>query len=90
MNYEYYKHFNNFWIPIYKRQVLNAKEENNISTLISIYNNIDNNWHLQDYKNKIFKVLDISYLSKKVDIDSDILKIYFKQKKKKELLYECY
>ena len=89
MNYEYFIHFKEFWIPIYRKQILNAKYDNDNETLRAIYKNINDNWHLQDYKNYIFELLGISYLSDKVDIQPDIIEIYFKYKNRKELLYEC-
>ena len=86
INYKYYEHFMEFWLPIYRKQVDNAKYENNHEALNEIYLNIDKNWHLQEYKDYIFKKLGIKYLLP--DIDSNIISIYFKNKKKKEMLYD--
>lgn len=85
LNYRYFEHFMEFWIPIYRKQILNAKYENDNQTLRIIHENINRNWHLQDYKKYIFKKLGINFID---DIDSNIIKIYFKHKKKREMLYD--
>ena len=87
MNYKYYEHFNDFWIPIYRHQVQEAKIENDEDTLNIIYKNIDKNWHLQEYKYQIFESLGIRYLKEsniKIDIEqSEIFKKY------EGLIYLC-
>lgn len=86
LNNNYFEHFMEFWVPIYRRQVLNAKYDNDKQALKEIYDNIDKNWHLQDTKEYIHKKLGLEFMSG--DIDSQIIGIYFKHKKKKELLYD--
>jgi len=86
LNYRYYEHFMEFWLPIYRKQVQNAKYENDKQELINIYNNIDKHWSLQEYKEIIFEELGISHIVP--DIDSNIISTYFKHKRKKERLYE--
>ena len=87
MNYEYYECWIEFWLPIYRQQVIECKLENNSKALLEIYNNINKNLTLKEYKEYIFELLGIKYLTNN-DVDSVIIKSYFKNKKKKELLYD--
>ena len=72
----YYEHFNNFWIPIYRKQVLDAKYNNDTELLNCIYENINKNWNLKEYKIIIFKKLGIEYIDK----NEIIIRNYFKNK----------
>jgi len=87
LNYKYYEHFMDFWLPIYRNQVLRAKYDNDKEELSRIYDNIDKHWSLQEYKNIIFNELGINHMVP--DIDGETISMYFKHKRKKEKLYEC-
>ena len=87
MDYEYYEYFMKYWLPVYRKQILECKYENDTEALLEIYENINKSWHLKEYKKIVFEKLGINYISTQPDIDSTILKIYFKNKRKKELLY---
>lgn len=58
----YYESFKKYWIPVYRKQIFKAKFENDKETLKVIKDNIDKNWHLQEYKYEIFKELGIIYI----------------------------
>lgn len=58
----YYHHFCEFWLPIYRKQVLDAKYDNNTKLLLEIKTNILKNWHLEDYKILIIEKLGLKYL----------------------------
>lgn len=90
LDYRSYEDFVKWWLPVYRKQVIEVKIENDSLALQEIYNNIDKNWNLQKYKYLIFKELGISYLTeeykqvKKVEnADSIIIESFFKHKEKK-------
>lgn len=64
LDYIYYESFIDFWIPIYRRQIFKAKFNNDNAALKDIYDNIDKNWYLQNYKDYIFEILNIKYLKR--------------------------
>lgn len=61
-NYRFYEDWLNFWLPIYRKQVLNSKMEDNQEALEEIKINILKNKSLYEYKDFIFEKLGISYL----------------------------
>lgn len=62
LNYKFYEEWTNFWIPIYRKQILNAKIENDKIALQEIKLNILKNQSLKDYTELIFEQLGIKYL----------------------------
>lgn len=61
-NYRFYEDWIHFWLPIYRKQVLNAKLEENDEALKEIKINILKNKSLDEYKDFIFEKLGINYL----------------------------
>lgn len=62
-NKNYFEHFCEFWLPIYKRQVTEAKLEENKHALSEIMLNLVKNIHLtDDEKRYIAKRIGIYYL----------------------------
>lgn len=59
---DYYFDFKEFWVPIYRKQIMNAKFDNDTETLKCIKSNILKNWYLKDYQDIILKELCIEYL----------------------------
>lgn len=59
---EYYFDFKDFWYPIYRKQILDAKFNDNKEALLEIKNNILKNWNLKEYKDLIIKDLGLNYL----------------------------
>lgn len=59
----YFDHFIEFWLPIYKRQVFKAKFENNTNELLAIKENIFKNWNLDKIeKEYLYKELGIRFV----------------------------
>ena len=83
-DYRCYEEWIMFWLPIYRKQVNECKYQEDNLALQEIYNNIDKNWNLQDYKFYIFELLGLKYLIPKENMNVEILKTYFNYKKKKE------
>lgn len=66
----YYKHFREFWIPIYKRQVFKAKLSNDRRTLLEIKDNIFKNINLnKEEKWIIIKELGLYHLQVREDLE---------------------
>ena len=62
-NKNYFEHFRDFWLPIYKRQVNECKLEDNKKALSEIMLNLVKNIHLSDdEKRYIAKKIGIYYL----------------------------
>ncbi len=62
-NKNYFEHFCEFWLPIYKHQVIEAKLEDNKKALSEIMLNLVKNIHLkEDEKRYIAKRIGIYYL----------------------------
>ena len=56
----YYESFKMFWIPIYKKQVAEAKKNKDDKTLSLIRKNIRDNIHLTDKeKDNIYKLIGL-------------------------------
>ena len=88
-NQLFYEYFEKYWIPIYRKQIQEAKIENDEEALIEIFENLNKNWNLKLFKTYIFKKLGIYYLHEqqsnlKKSIDPKIINIYFNYKKRKE------
>lgn len=66
MEYAYYEHFMEFWLPIYKKQVFKAKYYNEVEELIAIKTNVTKNIHLSESsKFYILKELGLRFLSER-------------------------
>lgn len=66
----YIKHFREFWIPIYKKQVFKAKLSNDRRTLLDIKDNVHKNINLSDEdKKSIIKELGLYHLIVREDLE---------------------
>lgn len=55
MTNDYYKSFNKFWTPIYKKMFFKAKVKNDNELINAIHKNVFDNWNLNnEQKQKIW------------------------------------
>lgn len=95
-NFKFYEDWISFWLPIYRKQILNAKLENNQNALEEIKINIIKNKSLEGYKDFIFEKLGINYVKINLKNDEELKEeIFLKNRnliflvlKRKGLLHE--
>lgn len=96
LNFRFYEDWITFWLPIYRKQVLNSKMEDNQEALKEIKINILKNKSLEEYKDLIFEKLGISYLETIIQDNEQLKeeqflrneKLIYLVLKKKGLLHE--
>lgn len=92
----YFEHFCEFWLPIYKYQVNECKIENNKNALSEIMLNLVKNIHLTDKEKRyLAKEMGLYYLIEEKEIRDDKNELFKKHEKliylvlkKKNLLHE--
>ncbi len=90
LNYRFYEDWVKFWLPIYHKQILEAKFESNNAALKEIKMNILKNKSLKEYQEYIFEKLGINYLkmNEKEDLFLRNEKLIYLALKRKGLLHK--